>query len=185
MSRILYNTKWVKLKESKSGFQFLERKGVNSIAVLLLKIENNELFGLVRKQPLCALSTKDKDQILGNCPITGSIDMVGEEFESPETCAIREVEEEAGYKISKIHDLGTYIVGTQTNEKCHCYISDVTGMANDTPMGDGSEDEAMSYNVWVPFKDILSENYSGLVFICSRIMMNKDKELDYLLEYIK
>lgn len=186
MSKVLYITKWVSLKESSTGFQFLERKGKDSVAILLFKVENNELYCLIRKQPLCALLDGVKDHVLGNCPITGSI----EQDENYKITAIREVEEESGYilNIDKLVDIGFYIVGTQTNEKCFIYIADVTGLKNKIPEGDGSLDESVSYNEWVKFKDIKNESYSGLAIIYLRFIQalnSPDFNLAYLKEYVK
>lgn len=189
MTRILFSTKWVKLMESSSGFHYLERKGKDSIAVLLLKIENDELKCLIRKQPLCALRTSDNqhlDEILGSCPITGSMEL----NEDPIECTVREIEEESGFTIKPelLNTLGTYIVGTQTNEICSMFVADVTGLNNTEAKGDGSACENASHNEWISFNKIQNEVYSALPIMYLRIInliKSSDSKLNYISKYIK
>lgn len=188
-NKVLFSTNWVKLKETKTGFQYLERKGRDSIAVLLLRIENNKLECLIRKQPLCALldDLSDFAFALGNCPITGSLEIK----EDPKKCTVREIKEEAGYDVPEknLSYVGSYIVGTQTNEKCYMYIANVTDLTNTIPEGDGSEDEKVSYNEWVSINSISNEPYSGLAIIYLRLLQlvkaKKYNKFVHLLQYIE
>ena len=147
MDQIVSDYGWLKVKKSEKGYYFSERKGKDSIAVFLVRqiIEDGNSFFevLVRKQPLPIDNSKDMK--LFNCPITGSID----EGEDIRSCAIREIEEETGYLISseKINPLGSYIVGTQTNETVYMFM---TWIKDKTPKveaeGNGNYFEGISKN---------------------------------------
>jgi len=153
--KVLYKTERVALKETHRGFQFLERKGKDSVAIFLIRrnpLVDSKLEVLIRYQPLCV----DNSEINGvprlfACPLTGSIS--GDE--SPEVAASREAFEEAGYSV-QVLPLGNYIVGTQTNEVCYMYYADVTALYPQTPPQDGSYFESISKNEWQPL-DYLQE----------------------------
>lgn len=158
---VLHETKWVKLKESQNGFQFLERNGVNSIAILLIQKTNSLGWqALIRHQPLIALSEVN-DEVLDGCPITGSIDSDSKNYFD---VAIKEAFEEAGYVLKQkdLVFLGTYIVGTQTNEECYMFVADVT---DKTPTSDGEGDgtyfEAKSFNRWESFENLKDYKYAA------------------------
>lgn len=154
--KILFRTDWIAVKETVRGFQYLERRGRNSVAIFLLRRANSysyEYEVLIRQQPLCIDSS---DTILYPCPITGSID----DGETPEEAAIREVYEESGFPVS-VSPLGQYIVGTQTNEICYTYYSDVTGVEPDRATQDGTYHESISKNEWHPLEYLNQCAYSG------------------------
>lgn len=154
---VVFDSKWVKVKQSDKGFLFLERKNRDSIAVLLLRDvgEDKPYEMLVRYQPLCV------DHQLHACPITGGID-------HPDQLLIdlarKEIEEEAGYEVGtdRIYEFGSYIVGTQTNEKCHMFLCDVTGLEPTIPQGDGTYHESISYNSWEPITNLYNCDYSAM-----------------------
>lgn len=160
--QIIFKAKWITVRETSRGFQYCERKGKDSIAVFLIRKSNEasaEYEVLVRQQPLCieneneAMNARLK---LFPCPITGAI----EAGELPEVAAVREAYEEAGYPVQVIA-LGQYIVGTQTNEICYLYYSDVTGITPDEAQQDGSYFESISQNQWHPLDYLKSCNYSA------------------------
>jgi 8-oxo-dGTP diphosphatase len=158
--RVIFNTQWIVLKESPRGFQYLERKGKDSVAVFLLRKsdENSEQYEvLIRQQHLCI----DNREVDGRfrlfpCPVTGALD----EGELPETAAKREVYEETGYRV-QILPLGRYIVGTQVNEICYLYYADITRMEPDAAQQDGTYMESIGKNEWHPFEYLKSCDYAA------------------------
>lgn len=159
--KTIFKTKWISVKETSKGFQFLERKGVNSIACFLIKESNRGLLNLkdkydvlIRYQPLPIDNSSDQD--LFPCPITGSI----EENETYEDCAMREVYEESGYKIGIPSFIGSYFCSTQSNEEVFMYLYDVTNLSYGIPKGDGEKYESISYNQWEPLTNLKK------LFIC-------------------
>jgi 8-oxo-dGTP pyrophosphatase MutT (NUDIX family) len=123
---VLFSTPWITVKETPDGFQFLERKGKDSVAIFLFRRNNvviNKYEVLIRQQRLCIDNPGvGQEPNLYPCPITGGIDA----NENPEEAAVREVLEESGFS-AKVLPLGRYIVGTQTNEICYLFYADVTG----------------------------------------------------------
>jgi hypothetical protein len=154
---VLIETPHVKLKRTPRGFDYLERRGKDSVAVFLARFaENGEEEVLIRYQPLCVDNTEvDGQQTLFPCPITGGM----EADETPLECALREVEEEAGYKLDNLISLTSYIVGTQTNEVCHLFWGDVTDIEPIEAAQDGSYFESVSRNEWKPFEFLLECEY--------------------------
>jgi len=158
--RVLFRTAWVALKESSRGFQYLERKGKDSVAVFLLRKNGVNPLGyevLIRQQHLCIDNREvDGSFILFSCPITGGLE-VGE---LPEAAARRETFEEAGYRVQVI-PLGQYIVGTQVNEICYLYYADVTGIEPEPAQQDGTYLESIAYNQWQPLEYLVTCDYAA------------------------
>lgn len=160
IDKVIFNTQWIAVKESPRGFQYLERKGKDSVAVFLLNkitedLERYEV--LIRQQHLCI----DNREVNGRfnlfpCPITGAL----EEGELPEVAAQREVYEETGYAV-QVLPLGQYIVGTQVNEICYMYYADVTGIEPDAAQQDGTYMESIGKNEWYPFEYLVTCDYSA------------------------
>jgi 8-oxo-dGTP pyrophosphatase MutT (NUDIX family) len=158
--RIIFQAKWIAVKESLRGFQYLERKGKDSVAVFLLRKSSASLQQyevLIRQQHLCI----DNREVNGKfnlfpCPITGAL----EEGESPEAAARRETYEEAGYRV-QVQSFGNYIVGTQVNEICYLYYADVTGIEPDVAQQDGTYMESIGRNEWHPFEYLKDCDYSA------------------------
>ena len=165
-NKTIFETKWVKVRQTEKGFQYLERRGKDSVAVLCTRYdENGDVEYLVRYQPLCV---NGDDRELFECPITGSMDHDGEE---PVDVAIREVFEEAGYVVTKdnMTSIGSYIVGTQTNEVVHCFFAWVGDDKPVKPEGDGGFHESISYNQWRGFDDLRKYQYGAFGFFLKHI----------------
>lgn len=141
-------------------FYFARRKGKNSIGVLIY--DRNTKHFLIRFQPLVHTEDGDSKELFP-CPITGSL----EYQENPYEAAIREVEEETGYELDGLISLGSYIVGTQTDEIVYLYFADVTGLTPNPALQDGTFHEEISENRWISIENlnkiILGECYSGLL----------------------
>ncbi len=147
MEKVLFKSKWITLKQTELGFQYLERNGVNSIALFLTRWNSDKFEVLIRMQPMPLDNSKNVK--LYPCPITGG------NYENKPLIEIAQQEalEEAGYKIllNDIKYLGNYFVGTQTNEVVSMFVSNVTSLKPEKITTDGTIHEKMSYNVW---KDI-------------------------------
>lgn len=158
--KIIFSTQWISVKESPRGFQYLERKGKDSVAVFLLRrsSENSDQYEvLIRQQHLCI----DNREIDGKfrlfpCPVTGAL----EEGELPEMAAQREVHEETGYKV-QVSLFGQYIVGTQVNEICYLYYADVTNIEPDVAQQNVTYLESIGRNEWYPFQYLEFCEYSA------------------------
>jgi len=158
--KVIFSTSWIAVRESPRGFQYLERKGKDSVAVFLLrKIDKNleQYEVLIRQQHLCIDNREvDGKFRLFPCPITGALN----EKESPEVAAQREVYEETGYRV-QVLPLGQYIVGTQVNEICYLYYADVSGMQPDVAQQDGTYMESIGKNEWHSFEYLKAYDYSA------------------------
>lgn len=175
----LWKRLWLRVKKTPRGYQYSERKGRDSVAVLLYRWVptpgiNSVVEVLIRMQPLPVRDNQVNDDIedigLFACPITGSI----EEGEDVKLCAVREVEEEAGFVVSpnNMYHVINYFVGTQTNEEVYCFISDVTGLATSRPLLPDGYFESKSHNVWrnLPgLTDRTSVNYAGLHILVTEL----------------
>lgn len=158
--RVIFNTQWITVRESSRGFQYLERKGKDSVAVFLLRKSSTDpkrYEVLIRWQHLCV----DNQEVHGKlqlfpCPITGGLDA----GESAEAAARREAYEESGYRV-QVLPLGYYIVGTQVNEICYLYYADVTGVVPAAAKQDGTYLESIAQNEWRSFEDLESCEYSA------------------------
>jgi 8-oxo-dGTP diphosphatase len=158
--RVIFRTRWIVVKESPRGFQYLERQGKDSVAVFLLRKSGEKLDQyevLIRQQHLCIDNREvDGKFKLFPCPVTGAL----EEGESSEAAAKREVYEETGYNV-QVSPLGQYIVGTQVNEICYLYYADVSGMEPDVAQQDGTYMESIAQNEWHPFEYLETCDYSA------------------------
>lgn len=158
--KTLFQSKWIKILETERGYQYSERNGRDSVAIFLVRKEFNPLTSdndykvLVRFQPLPIDNNRN---ILYPCPITGGI----EPEESLIKCALREVKEEAGYGLSELNFLGSYITGTQSNESVYMFWFDVTLIEPETPENDGTYFECISYNRWHNLYDLKDFKYSA------------------------
>lgn len=156
--KVLFKTNWIQVKETERKFQYLERKGKDSVAIFLLRrFLKNQIFQyevLVRYQPL---PITNNDDSLYPCPITGGLEL----NESILNCALREVKEESGYSLTDLKYLGSYIVGTQTNEKVYMYYFDVTAVIPEIPLLDDTYHESISKNVWENLHNLKGYDYSA------------------------
>jgi 8-oxo-dGTP diphosphatase len=159
--KIIYESpgRWIKVIETPHKFYYCERKGIDSVAVFLIKkTAEGDYLALMKLQPLPIHNPPlQAKQRLFVCPITGSI----EEKEAPELAAKREALEEGGYDIPSLEELGSYIVGTQTNEVCYLFVADVTDIPRSEPKGDGSYFESVSKEMWVALQDLHKYEYAA------------------------
>lgn len=158
IDRTIFQTEWIAVKESAQGFHYLERRGKDSVAVFLLRrssIDLQQYEVLIRQQHLCIDNSEVGGRLnLFPCPITGALN----EGESPEVAAIRETYEETGYRVN-VSPFGRYIVGTQTNEICYLYYTDVTQKEPDSAQQDGTYLESIGRNEWHSFEVLKDYDY--------------------------
>jgi len=160
MEQVIFETPWIKVKRTPKGFDYLERKGVDSVAIFLIRQRRpGNVKVLIRFQPLSVHNADiDDQQKLFPCPVTGGI----EEMEPRFYCALREVKEETGYQLNPddLYHLTTYIVGTQTNERVYLYMADVTSYPELTEAtNDGSYFESVSRNEWRDIEELKDYEY--------------------------
>jgi 8-oxo-dGTP diphosphatase len=159
VDKVIFHTQWIAVRESPRGFQYLERKGKDSVAVFLLSrssLHPERYEVLIRQQHLCIDNREADGFKLFPCPVTGAL----EAGELPEAAAQREVYEETGYRV-QVSPLGQYIVGTQVNEICYLYYADVTGIKPDVAQQDGTYMESIAQNEWHPLEYLESCDYSA------------------------
>lgn len=109
-----------KIVKGEESYYFMERAGVDSVAFILFDATKEKPFGIIH-------------QYRGNfgewqcgC-FTGSLDKP--ELTIPEI-VIEEVLEESGYTVdlSHVHKISTECAGSQSNERVHLFLVDVTGL---------------------------------------------------------
>ncbi|XQP55684.1 MAG: DNA mismatch repair protein MutT [Mycoplasmoidaceae bacterium] len=170
MNKLLYKNKYVSLYETKQGFVYAQRRGINSTAILCFKKVKGNYYFLIRYQPLPVVNTVPhlKWDDLYACPITGSI----EENQSPLDNALSEIYEEANLKVSKKNLIaGSYCVSsTQMNETVFNFLFDVTGIKPiNKKQGDGSIFENISLNKWISYQQLkkIVLNSKGQIYLSS------------------
>lgn len=158
MDKTIFQNKWISVKETENKFYYSERKGINSVAVFLIRKTKSKWEVLVRYQPLCI----DNEIIDGKmklfpCPITGTIEEGDDDYKT----AVKEVLEESGYKITEedLFYLTEYIVGTQTNERVYMFGVDVNNFTPDKATQDGSIFEEQSKNCWESIENLRKYDY--------------------------
>lgn len=157
----LFDNPHVCMYQTKKGFIFAQRRGINSTATLCFKKQKEGYEFLIRYQPLPILNNKkfkNIDNSLYPCCITGSL----EKNQTPIQNCIAEVFEESGYKIAKkdIVDTVNTVSTTQMNEIVYHYLVDLTNKEmSSTPTTDGSFFEKISKNVWVTEKELINTIY--------------------------
>ena len=155
-SKILCETEHLTLKQTPQGFIYSQRRNIDSTASLCFrKKKNGQYEFLIRYQPLPIVNDSIKYHWtdLFACPITGSM----EKNETKLDNAIREIYEEANYKIDKFKLLisNRTVATTQSNETVYNFIFDLTGTKKEVKKeGDGSIFENISKNKWISQKQL-------------------------------
>jgi len=143
--KLLFHNKWVSVLETGDNYIYVSEP--DGVAILPFKIDNSELSILIRKEanPLF----EEKFIITA---ITGRRD----EGESFIDTAIRELEEEAGYKVDKNRfiNVGNFIKGKDNKNKDKMYLVDISDIKKKKPKGDGTSYEAKSNNFWIKADEI-------------------------------
>ncbi|TPR53897.1 NUDIX domain-containing protein [Metamycoplasma neophronis] len=163
LDKLLFSSSRINVYETEQGIIYAQRRNKDSIAALCYrKNADGSKDYLIRFQPLIQLEENQAWNKLFPCPITGSF----EENETPLNVALREVFEEAGYKITEKNLVNTFkfFATTQMNETVYGFIFDITNMNNTEPETDGSLMEKISKNVWMSLQEVkkICENNNNL-----------------------
>lgn len=128
------------------GYQFAERRGIDSIAFICIDRDTN-LF-LVNNE-----YTPPANEFLLRA-FGGSLDKA----KSKEEIVREELKEEAGYEVAedKIHFVGSAFVSTQMNQRCFLYLIDITKAKNT-----GRKPENAMEGVAMPTKLTVNEILDG------------------------
>ena len=156
--KILYDSKWHTIKKV-DDYQYIEN--IPGVGILPFKEEEDE------ENPLF-------DDFI--TIITGRIDEGEEHIES----AVRELEEESGFKIDKdnFEKLGEMIISKDHKNKEVLYLADVTNAEEKEAEGDETEYEKKSNNFWVNKKELkentLESDDSYLCTIACKYLLKGD-----------
>ena len=129
------------------GYQFAERKGVNSVAFVCMDRATDEI--LINNEATPPLG------IFLNRAFGGSIDK-----DKPyEEIVQAEVLEEAGYKVdpSDVKPVGRVFVSTQMNQYCYLYLVFVSDKQK-TERAPENATEALSSPKWLTEEDIIKDD---------------------------
>lgn len=116
--KTLFDNEWLKVKQTKGGFTYAERKGVNSIAFILLSKDAND-------KTSCGVIQEWKDPIekFITTAFGGSIDK--DEYKNDLELLVQdEVREESGFEVptEDIWYVGKVFCSTQMNQFVHLFI---------------------------------------------------------------
>lgn len=154
-SKLLCHTDFLDLYESSQKFYYAQRKGINSIAALCFKKNlDGSIKFLVHYQGMPNIAERKYLNQKYACPITGSI----ENNEDPLNCALREVYEEGGIKITAKNFVAVnkVVATTQMNEQIFCFLFNVKNLKQGIPKTDGSIFEQNATNKWMTQKKLES-----------------------------
>lgn len=141
MDKILFESKggFMKVKSPEKPYFYAERKGVDSVAFILLDSDRDDCYGVTheRKPPM---DERYNTKYFLETAFGGSNDMVADEhyFNMNDTEVINhfkelvriEAKEEAGYSVGldRIRFYSKEFVSTQMNQWCFLFVVDVTGI---------------------------------------------------------
>jgi len=146
--QVLFENNWVTVID-RGGWTVVRDMNGLGVALLPYQFRGTNLWYLARMEPC----PSHGPLILPSC-ITGGLD----EGETPEQCAVRELKEEAGYKVTQdqLIPLGEVWPSKLVELRVFMYAINVTGMAQTPPKGDGSVYEALAENAWYDAKQALA-----------------------------
>ena len=121
------------VKKADGYYYYAERGGIDSIAFILFDSKVNK-YALIResKPPMYERNVTTMVTAFG-----GSIDM----DKSTKEITQIEIKEEAGYDIAleDINFVGSVLVSTQMNQKCHLFLADVSNYEQSNEIESGTE----------------------------------------------
>jgi 8-oxo-dGTP pyrophosphatase MutT (NUDIX family) len=146
--KILYDNKWLQLKEI-DGYVYSHEIRCNGIIVMVLpyrRTGSNFEF-LVRAEITPCWSKK---------PTLSAMTGGAESPEGPAEDVVRELYEEAGYRVKadQLKFLGMVRASKSADTYYHLFTIDVTGMTPDQATGDGSKND-LAPSVWLTEEQIV------------------------------
>lgn len=171
MDKTIYESKgeFLKLKSaSTTPYFYAERKGVDSVAFILIDENRSNKYGVVneRKPPM---DDRFGELAFIETAFGGSNDIIDDEkyFDMTDDAAIIhfkkivkiEAREEAGFdvELDRIHYISKELVSTQMNQWCFLFIVDVTNV-DEGEKDPQNETEAMADVRWKTFKEVQKMN---------------------------
>lgn len=116
--KIVFDNEWLKVKQTEGGFTYAERKGINSIAFILVSkdAKDAQSFGVIREW-------KDPIEQFVVTAFGGSIDKP-EYKDDLELLVHEEVQEESGFDVTAedIWYVGKVLCSTQMNQFVHLFV---------------------------------------------------------------
>ena len=142
---LVYDTKFLQVFND-NGYTYSQRLGKDSVAFILYDRSNPKApFGLITeyKPPIKSFLTT---------AFGGSLDKDA----TPAQIVLEEVREEAGYIVtpSNIHQFGSVMVSTQSNQMCHLFIVNVEN-AEKCPTEPESLAEVFATTEWLSHEEVL------------------------------
>jgi hypothetical protein len=163
--QLLFDNPWLKVKRA-GGFVYSERKGVDSVAFVLIAINaaDERRIGLIHEY-------KDPIKRFVTTAFGGSID--DEKYHSDLRILVKdEVIEESGFDVTFdcISYHGKVMVSTQSNQFCHLFSVEVDKLTQ----GDRTTNnptELLSAVEWITMKDVPAlEDWKAQAIILRRMM---------------
>jgi hypothetical protein len=164
-SDVVYDSSFFKVRRNPSGWYFYgERKGIDSVAFILLKKGDKDSYCLVneRKPPLDEFTG---DEAFLTTAFGGSQDKIDrntylgmpekEKLSLMTSIAHSECSEEGGFLVddSRTIFLGKVLLSTQMNQYVYCFVFDVTGLkfSGTNPQDKGEEKATL---VWMTENEV-------------------------------
>jgi hypothetical protein len=162
---ILFDNPWLKVKKA-GGFIYSERKGVDSIAFILIAINANDerRIGLINEY-------KDPIKRFATTAFGGSIDDI--KYHDDLRLLVKdEAMEESGFNVENkdIYYYGKVIVSTQSNQFCHLFAIEVDKLSQ-TERTTENPTELLSDVKWISIKEAQHlEDWKAQAIILRRMM---------------
>ena len=166
------------VKKARGYYTYAERAGVDSIAFILMD-EDIEKFGLISesKPPLDEFY---KEKVMSLSAFGGSKDL---NIPLEEICQ-KEVLEESGYdvKLKDIKFMNVTMVSSQMNQRCFCYIVNVTGLTPSLTEADifnKEQENKFKHDkvVWVTSEEIMEHGEWKSVYIMTQLAYKMEMEI--------
>lgn len=180
----LFNNPWITVRQDNKGYVYANVP--EGVAILPYKTENDKTLYLLRSEQNSVLAPEGSLITV----ITGRRDKEDKDSEGKDDnwdiqCAIRELEEEAGIVATedKITLLGEMSTNKHTKQSDILLAIDVTGLEENEPETDGTDDEAQSYNFWVDEKglrDFIKTSKDSYLSTITNKFFNKDINLNMI-----
>jgi len=164
----LTNNKFLNIKEVNDssmgckGYQFAERRGVDSVAFLCYN-KNSKMF----------LINNEATPPLGNFLLRAFGGSLDKDIDK-EQIVKAEVHEEAGYDVSlqEIKSVGKAFVSTQMNQYCYLYLVFVSDK-NKVERKPENATEALAETKWMSEQDILkNDDWKAITILSKSKMLN-------------